>query len=97
VLQDGLELDIPPDGEKQIGWSSIESLQLEGFEYMAVPMAASTPFRPGTQLELPEWETMELTQTDGQKHTVNLKRLSLEQRQILAQAIVKRAALVKEY
>jgi hypothetical protein len=96
VLEGGLELNIPPDSQKRIHWNSIETLELEGFEYMAIPMAASTPFSPGSQLELPEWETMEIKTNDGQTHLLNLKRLSLEQRQILAQAIVKRAQLVSE-
>jgi hypothetical protein len=96
VLEGGLELNIPPEPQKRIPWNSIETLELEGFEYMAIPMAASTPFSAGSQLELPDWETMEIKTNDGQTHLLNLKRLSIEQRQILAQAIVKRAQLVKE-
>jgi hypothetical protein len=96
VFQDGLVLNIPPDSQKQIPWDSIDTLELEGYEYMAIPMGNSTPFRSGTALELPDWETMQIKTTDGQTHMVNLKRLSIEQRQILAQAIVKRARLVAE-
>jgi hypothetical protein len=96
VLEGGLELNIPPDPQKRIPWDSIETLELEGFEYMTISMGVSTPFSNAPQLELPEWETMEITAGGGQKHTVNLKRLSIEQRQILAGAIIKRAQLVEQ-
>jgi hypothetical protein len=96
VTQEGLDMNIPPDPQTRITWDSIETLELEGFEYMSVPVMTSTPFNPGTAIELPDWETMEITTKDGTIHTVNLKLLSIEQRQILAQAIVRRAGLVEE-
>jgi hypothetical protein len=39
---------------------------------------------------------MDIILTGGQKHTVDLKLLSIEQRQILSKAIAKQANLVKE-
>jgi hypothetical protein len=96
VSRDGLELNIPPEPQQRITWDSIETLELEGFEYMAIPMRTATPFSAGSALELPDWETMEITTTDGAIHTLNLKLLSIEQRQILAQAIIRRGGLVEE-
>ena len=39
---------------------------------------------------------MEIKTTDGTIHTVNLKLLSIEQRQIMARAIIRRARLTEE-
>ena len=47
-------------------------------------------------IELPDWKTMRITLTNGTTHTVKLSELSIEHRQIFAQALIKRAGLVKE-
>jgi hypothetical protein len=97
VLDSALYLNIPPEPEKQIPWSSIEGMELAGHEWASlggdhtIGRQSRTPY-----LELPEWETMDIILTGGQKHTVDLKLLSIEQRQILSKAIAKQANLVKE-
>jgi hypothetical protein len=96
VTQGGLDMTIPPDPQTRLTWDSIETLELEGFEYASVPVMSSTPFNPGSAIQLPDWETMEITTTDGTIHTLNLKLLSIEQRQIMAQAIIRRAQLIEE-
>lgn len=102
VVEDGLQLNIPPHPENFVPWSAIERMDLAGYEWMNIGTpggAGANPFAPKANYawsELPEWETMDITTRDGEVHTVNLKRLSIEQRQILSQAIVKRARLVKE-
>jgi hypothetical protein len=97
VLDSALYLNIPPEPKKQIPWSSIERMELAGYEWASlggdriIGQKIRTPF-----LELPEWETMDILLTGGQKLTVNLKLLSIEQRQILSMAIAEQANLVKE-
>jgi hypothetical protein len=97
VLDGGLYLRIPPEPEKQIAWSSIEGMELAGHAWASlggrhiIGKESRTPY-----LELPEWETMDILLTGGQKQTVNLKLLSIEQRQIFAMAIVKQANLAEE-
>jgi hypothetical protein len=72
-------------------------MELAGYEWASlgggpiISQQSRTPY-----LELPEWETMDIILTGGQKHTVDLKLLSIEQRQILSKAIAKQANLVKE-
>jgi hypothetical protein len=51
------------------------------------------PFR--RRLELPDWHSMRITVAGGATHDVDLKLLSLEQRQILWRAIARRANLVE--
>ena len=102
VLEQGLQLNIPPDPEAFVPWDSIERLELAGYEWMHVPMpgGAGTPFAPPRAQyaweELPEWETMDIQVAGEGTYTLNLKPLSIEQRQILSRAIVKRANLIKE-
>lgn len=101
VTEAGLTLNIPPDPETYIPWESIEHLELAGYEWMHVPTpGVSNPLgqkrAPYAWEELPEWESMAITVAGQGTHTVNLKRLSIEQRQILSRAIVKRAHLIKE-
>jgi len=99
VAPSGLVLIIPPEPEIRIPWESIETMELAGYEWASVGGGTRlTPF--GHQrvvgVELPDWETMDITLTGGQKHTINLKRLSVEHRQIFSNALIKRAGLVEE-
>jgi hypothetical protein len=97
VLDSALYLSIPPEPEMQIPWSSIEAMELAGYEWTRlggdpiIGQQSRTPF-----LELPEWETMEIILVGGQKYTVNLRLLSIEQRHILSMAVAKQANLVNE-
>ena len=99
VMDSGLYLKIPPEPEKQIPWSSIAGMELAGHEWASLGGGRANALGQQNQipyLELPEWETMDIILTGGQKHTVDLKLLSIEQRQILSMAIVKQANLVGE-
>ena len=46
--------------------------------------------------ELPDWRSMSLVLTDGRSLDLDLKRLSIEQRQSLLTAIVKYGQMVDE-
>ena len=100
VAANGLVMSIPPEPEIRIPWESIETMELAGYEWASV--GGGTRLTPlGQQqrtagVELPDLETMDMTLTDGQKHTINLKRLSIEHRQIFSKALIKRARLVED-
>ena len=100
VAPEGLTLKVPPDLDTLIAWQSIEGLELEGFGYARVGGGPQvTPYGQAYQsvgVELPDWKTMKLTTTDGQTHTIVLEKLSIEHRQIFANALIKRADLVEE-
>ncbi len=93
----GLEMRIPPRTRIDVPWSQVEGLHVSGVEWHT---GAATPGgRAGnkdrTFLDLPEWETMELSLTDGTKTTVDLTRLSIEQRGTVFKTIATRAGLQK--
>lgn len=89
VLVDGLHLTIPPEEEKYFPWASIDELYVEG-----MGPADGGGDSHGRLMQLPEWHTMEITAAGG-KHRVDLKALSMEQRQILWKAIARYAGLVE--
>jgi hypothetical protein len=93
VSQSGLYLNVPPDLDTEIPWNAIEELELEGFAYGSA-RADMTPGSSAT-IELPAWETMDITLSDGTKHRIVLVELSVEHREIFAQALVRRAGLVE--
>ena len=102
VREDALYLNIPPEPEGEIPWSSIEEMKIEGIGWATAGgdlPGTPTPFGvPKTEYawsELPEWKTMELL-ADGETHLVMLDKLSVEQRQTLWRAIAKHALLVKQ-
>jgi hypothetical protein len=91
VLGDGLVLAIPPEEEKTLPWSAIEEMFVEG-----IGSASALPRDEfERRLALPDWHSMRITVTGGASHEVDLKRLSVEQRQILWRAIARRASLVE--
>lgn len=100
VEESGLILNIPSEIEERIPWNEVEALELAGFEYGRVGGGTRiTPFGSPQRLvgaELPAWETMTITLAGGQTRRIDLKRLSIEHRQIFAQALIKRAGMVDE-
>jgi len=99
LVDSGLYLNVPPDPEIHIDWSSIKTMEVKGIDYgrgirnpnPMAPMSETSYFT-----DLPDWHDMTLTLTDGQTYRVDLSRLSVEQRQILWRAIAKRAQLVEQ-
>lgn len=89
VLREGLYMNIPPDAERNIPWDTIEEMYVEGVGQQAGGDAVQQ------MLNLPEWHSMELTLTSGEKILVNLELLSLEQRQILWKAIMRSGGMVE--
>lgn len=83
VLEDELVMDIPPAAEKRIDYDSIVGLRVEGEELKS----------DGKPLYFSDWRVMELSLDDGETLTVDLERLSMEQRQTLWQAVSHRAHL----
>jgi hypothetical protein len=90
VLGDGLWIAIPPQEEKTLAWAGIEEMFVEGIGSGSVPRDEFA-----RRLELPDWHSMRITVTGGATHDVDLKLLSVEQRQILWRAIARRADLVE--
>jgi hypothetical protein len=91
VLDQGLVLRIPPEEERSFPWEAIEEMYVEGVGPASSPHGdAMTKL-----LELPDWHSMRITLTGGETHLVDLKRLSIEQRQTLWRAIARRAQLVQ--
>jgi len=91
VLGEGLVLAIPPEEEKSLPWGAIEEMYVEGME-SASEMPRDEFER---RLALPDWHSMRITAAGGATHEVDLKRLSIEQRQILWRAIARRASLIE--
>lgn len=91
VLGEGLTLSIPPEAEKTLPWGTIEEMYVEG-----VGSASEVPRDEfERRLALPDWHSMSITVAGGATHDVDLKLLSVEQRQILWRAIARRAELVE--
>lgn len=98
VAAEGLTLKVPPDLDTLVPFRSIEELELEGFGYARIgggPQFTGQGMTQSAGLELPDWKTMKLTLTGGEIHTIQLDELSIEHRQILANALIKRAGLVE--
>jgi len=98
VAAEGLTVKVPPDLDTLVSWRSIEELELEGFGYARIgggPQFTAQGMTQGAGLELPDWKTMKLTLAGGQVHTIRLDALSIEHREILANALIKRAGLVE--
>jgi hypothetical protein len=91
VLDEGLVLAIPPDPEKSFAWGAIEEIYVEGLGTTNAPPKDAV----AKMLELPEWHSLRITVAGGGTHLVDLKLLSMEQRQTLWRAIAKRANLVE--
>ncbi len=91
VLGEGLVLAIPPEEEKTLPWGAIEEMSVEGMG-SASEMPRDEFER---RLSLPDWHSMRITVAGGANHEVDLKLLSVEQRQILWRAIARRANLVE--
>jgi hypothetical protein len=90
VLADGLHIQIPPEGERTLAWTGIDEMYVEG-----LGSAAPRGDAIAQMLELPEWHRLELTMAGGAKHQMDLRALSMEQRQTLWKAIARRAHLVQ--
>ena len=91
VLGEGLTLAIPPEEETTLRWGAIEEMYVEGMG-SASEMPRDEFER---RLSLPDWHSMRLTEAGGAIHEVDLKLLSVEQRQILWRAIARRSSLVE--
>ena len=100
VAAPGLTLRVPGQLNEQIPWDSVEGIELEGFTYARI--GGGMQFSPTggmTQragLELPDWKTMRVQVAGGATHMIELEELSIEHRQIFANALIKRANLVEE-
>jgi hypothetical protein len=90
VLGNGLVLSIPPESEKTLAWTSIEGMYVEGMGSGAVPRDEFE-----RRLQLPDWHLLRITEAGGATHDMDLRPLSVEQRQILWRAIARRANLVE--
>ena len=90
VLREGLYLNIPPDDARNIPWNTIEEMVVEGVGQQQVHGDAIQQM-----MNLPEWHSMEMTLTSGEKVPVNLELLSLEQRQNLWKAIMRTAGMIE--
>jgi hypothetical protein len=89
-----LHLNVPPAPAREVAWSDIEGLRVEGLEWQRGGRDAS-----GKKLlftTLPEWKTMTLTLAGGETYEMNLEVLSVEHRGILFRAISGRAGLVEQ-
>jgi hypothetical protein len=91
VLGDGLTIAIPPEPDKVLAWGSIEEMYIEGMG----PADGLPKDEFERRLALPDWHSMKITVTGGATEEVDLKLLSVEQRQILWRAIARRASLVE--
>jgi hypothetical protein len=92
ALESGLVIEIPPDVSVDTGWSSVESLAVTGWE---MKRGAPGPLGKNPFTDVPEWEAMDVRLAGGDLVTVDLKRLSWEQRQSVWKAIAVRANLVE--
>ena len=92
ALESGLVIEIPPDVSVDAGWDAVESLSVTGWE---MKRGAPGPLGKNPFTDVPEWEAMDLRLAGGELVTVDLKRLSWEQRQSVWKAIAVRAALVE--
>jgi hypothetical protein len=99
-VESGLLMSVPPAELVEVPWGTIESLAVSGFEWQRpqmapglglVPQAAKVPFT-----ELPDWRTMSFVLTDGRSLTLDVERLSIEQRQTLLNAIVRYGQLTEQ-
>jgi len=91
VLGEGLVLAIPPEEEKTLPWGAIEEMYVEG-----MGSASEIPRDEfERRLSLPDWHSMRITLAGGATQEVDLKLLSVEQRQNLWRAIARRAQLVE--
>ena len=99
-IDSGLYVSVPPADPMDIPWGTIETLDVSGFEWKRAqvqqgfgpnPVARKLAFS-----ELPDWRSMSFVLTDGRSLDLDLKRLSIEQRQSLLTAIVKYGQMVDE-
>jgi hypothetical protein len=92
ALESGLVIEIPPDTSVDTGWNAVESLSVTGWE---MKRGAAGPLGKNPFTDVPEWETLEVRLVGGESATVDLRRLSWEQRQSVWKAIAVRAGLVE--
>lgn len=99
VRKDGLFVQVPPRVGEEIPWERIEGFAVEGQTW-----ANELDARPGTPAafqsrgptyELPEWHRMEIVLASGETLEVNLKKLSVEQRQNLWKGIASHGRLTQ--
>lgn len=92
ALESGLVIEIPPDVAVDAGWNEVDSLSVTGWE---MKRGAPGPLGKNPFTDVPEWEAMDVRLAGGELVTVDLKRLSWEQRQSVWKAIAVRARLVE--
>lgn len=92
ALESGLVIEIPPDVSIDAGWNAVESLSVTGWE---MKRGAPGPLGKNPFTDVPEWETMDVRVAGEDLVTVDLRRLSWEQRQSVWKAIAVRARLVE--
>ena len=92
ALESGLVIEIPPDVSIDAGWNAVESLSVTGWE---MKRGAPGPLGKNPFTDVPEWESMDVRVAGEDLVTVDLRRLSWEQRQSVWKAIAVRARLVE--
>lgn len=99
VRDGGLYVRVPPRFSTETPWESIEGFQVEGQTWAnALAAEPETPVvlrSRGPTYELPEWHRMEIVLASGETLEVNLKKLSVEQRQNLWKGIAFHARLTQ--
>jgi len=99
-VESGLHVSVPPDAPVHIPYETIETLEISGYEWMrgqtSPGFGPNVPARKLAFTELPDWRSITISTTDGQRVQLDVERLSIEQRQGLLRAIVQYGGLVKE-
>jgi hypothetical protein len=93
ALESGLVLEVPGEEARDVAWTAVESMTVSGWE---LRRGKPSPLGQNPFADLPEWETMELSFAGGDSVSVDLRRLSPEQRQSVWKAIAVRARLVEQ-
>lgn len=93
ALETGLVLEIPPAEVFEVPWSGIESMTVSGWE---LRRGKPTPLGPNPFADVPDWEIMDLTFAGADSVRVDLRRLSVEQRQSVWKAIAVRGRMVEQ-
>jgi len=92
LVDAGLELSIPPESPRTIPWDGIEEMKIEGSSWYS---SGQSRFENAPILELAEWESVELGLAGDETLTLDVSKLSIEQRKTVWAAIAARAQLVK--
>lgn len=88
-----LEIQIPHAEPVSLPWKTIDGIELRGFRKGEEP--PDTKFGPHTEslTDNPYWESLEITTSDGGSYLLNLKPLTMTNREILWRLIASHAQL----